>query len=49
MRFLALTDVFSFDGAIFAQISQNLAKNFQYKTNYDSNFGTIMMVDYLIN
>jgi hypothetical protein len=36
---VALTSAFNFDGAIFAQISQNLAKNFQYKTNYVANYG----------
>ena len=31
---VALTSAFNFDGAIFAQIAQNLAKNFEYATNY---------------
>jgi hypothetical protein len=31
---IVLTTAFSFDGAIFAQISQNLEKHFEYATNY---------------
>ncbi len=36
---VALTSPFSFDGSVFAQISQNLAKNFQYKTYYEAGYG----------
>ena len=36
---IAVTSSFSFDGAVNVQISQNLAKTFQYKTNYATNFG----------
>jgi hypothetical protein len=31
---VAVTSAFSFDGAVFAQISQNLEKNFEYTTYY---------------
>ena len=33
---VALTDVFSFDGGMNAQVAQNLAGKFAYATNYDS-------------
>lgn len=36
---VALTSAFSFDGAVFAQVSQNLANKFQYRTNYVANYG----------
>lgn len=32
---VALTNIFSFDGALNVQVAQNLAKNFSYSSNYD--------------